>query len=86
MEEAAMAQNLYTVKLAGGGATLDEAARKLGLEPSALDPEFGLVLTSPAEGLYTVLLREGASPTVDGKETAGPYANPAIGAFGPPRS
>lgn len=44
------------------------------------------LLTGPAEGLYTVLLRRGASPTVDGEATAGPYANPAIGAFGPPRS
>lgn len=80
-----MAQRMYTVKLPGSVATLQEAAKSLGVELAALDSGFGLVPVSPTEHLYTVLVSEDATPVTDGKTTSGPYSNPPIGAFGPPR-
>jgi hypothetical protein len=80
-----MEKRMYTVKLPESEATLAGAAKRLGVEPAELDPDFGVVLVSPTDHVYTVLLSEGATPVADGQSTAGPYSNPAIGAFGPPK-
>jgi hypothetical protein len=76
---------MLTLTLEPGEATLEAAARKLGLEERELDPDFGVVEIDPAAHRYTVLVDEGAAeqasrvPGVDG-----PYANPRIEPFGPP--
>lgn len=68
---------LMTVKATDGPPTLAEAARQLGLEIDALDPEFAVVLISPDRGLYSV--RVDASRlggTFDPQH--GPYSDPPI--------
>jgi hypothetical protein len=81
-----MEQTIYTVKLATGEETLAAAAQKLRIEPADLDPDFGVVPVAPAEGLYAVLVAGTASPETDGFITDGPFANPPIATFGPPKS
>jgi len=77
---------MLTLTLEPGEATLEAAARKLGLEERELDPDFGVVEIDPAAHRYTVLVDEGAAEQasrVPGVE--GPYANPRIEPFGPPQ-
>ena len=77
---------MLTVPLDPGEATLEGAARKLGLEEHELDSGFGVVEIDPATRRYTVLVDERAAERasrVPGVE--GPYSNPRIEPFGPPQ-
>jgi hypothetical protein len=82
---------MLTVKLPPGQATLDEARHRLGLAPGEVDEKFGLVPLDPAEGVYAVLVpaeagaRAAASAAGQAGEVGGPYANPPIEPFGPPK-
>lgn len=77
---------MLTVALDPGEATLAGAARRLGLDEQELDPGFGVVEIDPATHRYTVLVDESAAERasrVPGVE--GPYSNPRIEPFGPPK-
>jgi hypothetical protein len=64
--------------------SLAEAARSLRVDPRYLDPQFGVVLVDPQQGLYTVLVDE-AAITDRPSDDSGPFANPGIAHFGRPR-
>ena len=75
-----------TVKLDPDAASPDQAAQVLGVPKEKLDGEFGVVNIDPERHLYAVLLDEDVAAAVSGTEgVAGPYSNPPIEPFGPPR-
>ena len=68
--------------------SLADAAARLGVPVAALDPGFGVIATSPAEHLYTVLVAQphaaAAGAAVGGGTGTGTFSNPPIDTFGPP--
>jgi hypothetical protein len=81
-----MAGMLMTVELEPGAADLDGAARSLGVAPSELDADFGVVPIAPEENLYSVMVDAASVPAAEpGAEYRGPYSNPRIEPQGPPR-
>lgn len=83
-----MRSALMTVHSEHGPPTIEEAARRLGVKTSALDPGFGVVLLDPDKCLYSVLLQdaEDAKGAEKREGAEGPFSNPPIGPFGQPRS
>ena len=80
-----MARVMVTLRLDPGQATLPEVRRLLGLAEEEVDPGFGMVIISPAERLYTILVDERAAARVAGAaEVEGVFGNPRIKPFGPP--
>ncbi|WP_333771983.1 hypothetical protein [Streptomyces sp. IBSBF 3136] len=76
---------LVTVTLPAG-ATLEDALHRYGLTPDQVDEAYGLVSVDPAKGLYALLVSEDAAARLTGGPGAsGPYANPRIEPYGPPR-
>ncbi|GHG87618.1 hypothetical protein [Streptomyces lanatus] len=68
------------------GATLRDAVRRLRLAEDEVDTAYGLVLVDPARHLYALLVTQSAGERLRGIPGAGgPYANPRIEPFGPPR-
>lgn len=76
---------LVTVTLPAG-ATLPDALSRYGLAPDEVDQEYGLVSVDPAQGLYALLVDEDAAARLTGSPgVSGPYADPPIEPYGPPR-
>lgn len=77
-----------TVRSDDGPPTLEAAARQLGVDVSAVDPEFGVVLIDPNQGLYSVQVDAaqlpGDAPTKEAYR--GPFSDPRIETFGQPRA
>ena len=77
---------LMTVELDPGAATVAAAAERLGVDPARIDPEFGVVSIDPEQHLYSVLVDEQAVSGAQGRPgVEGPFSNPRIEPFGPPR-
>ena len=77
---------MLTLELDPQEATVGQVAERLGLAPEEIDAEFGVVPIDPDNHLYTVLVEEQASARVAGQPgVEGPFANPRIEPFGPPR-
>ena len=77
---------MLTLELDPQEATVSRVAVRLGLEPGEIDAEFGVVAIDPDNHLYTVLVEERASERVAGQPgVEGPFSNPRIEPFGPPR-
>lgn len=75
-----------TVELEAGAATVEAAAERLGVDPSQIDAEYGVVSVDPDLHLYAVLVDEVvASTAAERPGVAGPFSNPRIEPFGPPR-
>lgn len=85
MAEVPMA--LMTVMIPGERPGIARAAEALGVAPAALDGAFGVVPIDPAKHLYAVQVRQDALPKTakSSPEYSGPFANPRIEPFGPPR-
>ena len=80
-----MAHLLLTCRLASTEATIESAARCLGVDADAIDPGFGVVLIDPADGKYAVMVdEEVVERAVNRDGVEGPFANPKIEPFGPP--
>jgi hypothetical protein len=78
---------MLTVELPAAEATLTAALESLGLDPDEVDHEFGLVPIDAAQGKYVIVVSEAAGARATGTGDAqGPYANPPIEPFGPPRT
>jgi hypothetical protein len=67
--------------------TAEQAADQLKVPRAAIDEQFGFVLTDPDQRLWTCQVRMKALPS-DGETPSdrGPFANPRIEGFGPPKS
>lgn len=67
--------------------SLRAAARLLGVRPEDLDRRFGVVVIDPERRLASVRAKASAlPPDLAARGTVeGPFADPKIGAFGPPR-
>ena len=87
-ENSSVDEMMFTIKWPKGKPSLAEAANALHVKESDLDAAFGVVLIDPDRNEYTVLCRGPACASVRPSEpmVEGPYANPGIGTFGPPRS
>lgn len=82
-------------RLPDGPVTLASAASRLGVPPSRLDPDFGVVSTDLTDRLFTVMLDADSSDAVATRLAKAPsgaksdpaegvFANPRIEPFGPP--
>jgi len=81
-----MPKQMMTLQLDPKDATVDAVMRKLGLRRGELDEEFGVVAIDPDANLFTILVEEGAVDKLRGQQgVRGPYANPKIEPFGPPK-
>jgi hypothetical protein len=78
---------LFTISSIAGAPSLTQASQMLGVDESALDPEFGVRLIDPRQHLYAVLVNETQAPQVKAQDGSvkGPFSNPGISDFGPPR-
>ncbi|GII63899.1 hypothetical protein Skr01_39840 [Sphaerisporangium krabiense] len=74
---------LITVRLPQE-ATLEQAVRRLGLSEDEVDTGYGLVPLDPDEGLYALRVTEAAGHRV-APDGGGPFSDPPIEPFGPPR-
>lgn len=82
-----MTKVLLTTTLEPLHANPADAARRLNVAEGAVDPDFGVVSIDPVANLYAVLVDEAsahAAAQLPGVE--GPFSNPQIETFGPPRS
>jgi hypothetical protein len=78
---------LMTVECAGSPPRLEDAALALGVPVSALDTGFGIIQIDPSKNLCAVQVLASAVPkTKDAGNFKGPFANPRIETFGPPKS
>jgi hypothetical protein len=86
-EHTSMDGTMYTIDWPRGTPSLQEAASALKVQPSDLDPGFGVVLVDPKTNTYTVLCRAATCSSAAGADgmVKGPFSNPAIGGYGPPR-
>jgi len=77
---------MVTLRLNPYEATTSKVWRKLGLSPTQIDKDFGVVLIRPQDSLYTILIDRDAVAQLNTVDTCvgGPYANPRIEPFGPP--
>ncbi|MEV7006789.1 hypothetical protein [Streptosporangium sp. NPDC051022] len=75
---------LITVRLAAQ-ATLEQAMDRLGLSSEEVDTGYGLVLIDPGQGLYGLRVTEAAACRIDPAAGGGPYSDPRIEPYGPPR-
>jgi hypothetical protein len=77
---------MMTVELDPEAATVANAAERLGVAPDQIDAEFGVVNIDPEQNLYTVLVDEQAATGAgDRPGVEGPFSNPRIEPYGPPR-
>jgi hypothetical protein len=82
-----MSKVMVTVKLDPEHASVDHARALLGIDDAAIDHDFGVIAVSPEQDLYTVLVDADAAERMStGEGIAGPFSNPRIEPFGPPRS
>jgi hypothetical protein len=82
-----MAGVLFTITASDGAPSLARASEILGVEESALDTKFGVQLIDPRQNLYAVMVEQSEAPQAreDEESVKGPFSNPVISDFGPPR-
>jgi hypothetical protein len=82
-----MSKVMVTIRSPDHRPTLAEVQQHYGLRDSDIDPQFGVVEIDPREHLFTILVEPAAAEKITGQpgewQAEGPYANPAIGPFGP---
>jgi hypothetical protein len=78
---------LMTVRGTDQAPSLADAAAQLGVAAEDLDGSFGVVPIDPANGLYSVQVRSDRLPaqTESSQPYRGPFSNPRIDTFGPPK-
>jgi len=75
-----------TVRSTDGPPTIEDAARQLGVPVVAVDRAFGVVTIDPKQGLYSVQVDAAHLPAdAPSDEFSGPFSDPRIEPFGPPR-
>lgn len=82
-----MSKVMMTIKRSPGTASLKSVTQDLGLGESDIDANFGVVAVDPDADLYAILVDEGVAGKLGHAKTVeGPFANPKIEPFGPPKS
>lgn len=78
---------LMTVHGRNGPPSIEDAAQELGIGIDDIDQEFGVVLVDPKAGLYSVQVDAARLPEggESGSAYRGPFSNPRIEPFGPPK-
>jgi hypothetical protein len=79
--------NLITVKVAEPGTpSLEFLRERLGLTAQQLDASFGVVPVDPEARLFALMVDDQAAVRLGAfPEVSGPFSNPRIEPFGPPR-
>lgn len=83
-----MAKVLMTIKPGNESPSLQQVIQKYGLEPHEIDDSFGVVPIDPQANLYSILVEDSAASKIHSSEdwsASGPFSNPIIETFGPPR-
>ncbi len=85
---------MFQFKDSGPVPSLHDVAKRFGVRLEDLDPEFGVIGTDPAAGLYCVMIDSRAAATAEAALRAqtstqrdpaeGIFSNPRIEPFGPP--
>jgi hypothetical protein len=82
----AVGKQMFTLKLKPKQANLAHVRRKLNLSAEEIDHDFGVVNIDPKQDLYAVLVEEKAAQKAGAQpEVQGPFSNPRIETFGPPK-
>lgn len=77
---------MVTIHWQGEPPTLSQVVERFALDPSAVDERFGVVEIDPDEHLFALRLDPSQAAKLGATEGAdGPFADPEIGVFGPPR-
>ena len=77
---------MLTLKLDPREASVEKVRRKLHLKKEEIDSDYGVVPINPKENLFVVLVEPETAARVSNEEwVQGPFANPKIEAFGPPK-
>jgi hypothetical protein len=72
----------------GESPDLAAVRKRFGLAEDEIDAEFGVIEIDPQQHSYTALVTPEAAARITGREAPkveGPFANPRIEPFGPPR-
>ena len=81
-----MSKQMLTLKLRPEEATLSRVRQRLNLSAAEVDSKFGVVNIDPKRNLYTILVEEEAARRVSKTSgVKGPFSNPKIETFGPPK-
>lgn len=83
-----MGKVLLTLHGRGEDPQLELLMQELRLLEEEVDIEYGLQLIDPVAGDYVILVEEEAARRIDPDQfsVSGPYSNPEIEAFGPPKT
>lgn len=68
--------------------TVDDVKRRFGLRDDEIDAQFGVIEIDPQSHTQTVMVEAHVATRITGQahDAQGPFANPKISPFGPPRS
>lgn len=83
-----MPKVMVTIRAPEGPPTLAALRARYGLTDDDVDTKFGVVAVDPTEHVYTILVEPSAAARITpgaGWEIEGPFSNPKIAPFGPPR-
>jgi hypothetical protein len=76
-----------SIRWPGRPPTLEEIEERFGIDPDGVDRRFGVVEVDPDDHLFTLRLEAAeAAKLGSGQGAEGPFSDPEIAAFGPPRS
>lgn len=83
-----MGKIMLTLQNRGDNLSLADLMQDLQLEADEVDEEFGLQPLPPTPGDYVILVEESAARRIDPNysDVSGPYSNPIIETFGPPKN
>lgn len=81
-----MSKQMVTLKLDPKKATLQNIVEQLQIPAADIDPDFGVVNIDPQANLYAILVEEESARKLSGTtDVSGPFSNPRIEPFGPPK-
>jgi len=85
-----MADVFFNITWKQGKPSIEEICERYGFKADEIDKEFGIIEIDPEANLYTILVEYKAAQRVmkeygDDQSIEGPFTNPPIAPFGPPK-